>query len=158
MARTKVAVSPARRERTVDLNGRSRSRGAAIVIAIALAVLIVVVALASNAGADRATATPRLGLMPLAVSARYERFCKGRGTLISLQLGHVRMRAHPRGVVPIADALKLPVGRTVEVASIRCVMHPDLDTLNESGPRTYWAGYARELPGGRVLTYQVPAP
>lgn len=154
--------SPARRdatvERTVELNGPNRSRDATIVMAIALAVLIIIAALVSNAGANRATVPPRPGLMPLAVAAKYARYCKGHGTLISLQIGHIRMRPHARGSVPVADALELPVGRTVEVASIRCVAHADIDTLNESRPKAYWTGYARELPGGGLLTYQVTTP
>src|ERR1700722_18827984 len=100
MARTKATASSARRhrsvERTVELNGPNRSREAAIIIAIALAVLIVVAALVGKARADRATAPARPGLMPLAVSTKYGKYCKGHGTLICLQIGHIKMRPHPR--------------------------------------------------------------
>ncbi|HEY2474094.1 MAG TPA: hypothetical protein VGI19_04765 [Candidatus Cybelea sp.] len=53
--------------------------------------------------------------------SRYASLCAGHGPLAALQVGRIRMRAHPAGVrTPIADRLGLPIGRITSVTSFRC--------------------------------------
>ena len=71
--------------------------------------------------------------------ARFEPYCAAHNGTAGLAPSHVRMHAYPHGVLPIADALRLPIGRVVPIILLRC----------QDGTQ----GYIRELPSGKALSY-----
>lgn len=108
---------------------------------VAIAIGAVVVPLVGAANAQRQAGLTHAEQQAHGIRelfARYGSYC-GAGGAVGIEPGHIRMRPYPHGALPVADALRLPVGRVVAIYLLRC-----------SNGRL---GYVRDFQGGKVLTY-----